>query len=119
MGDHAVCRFLCVFHTQESALGRERAGVPALAARLCIKRSAPEKHLDLITLDGPINGLAVLAQTDDRRLRRELAVARELRFRQVLQRRPTAWELAAGALPLRGHRALEAVLVDLQPALLR
>ncbi len=58
--------FLRVVDAQTAGLGRDRAGVTDLPARLRIERSAREEHLDVIALCNCIDRLSVLAQRDDR-----------------------------------------------------
>src|SRR4029077_17275181 len=100
-------------------LARGRAGVAHLPSGLGVEGRALEKHFHVLALGGVICRLSFLADGDDRRLRRELLVTRELRSWKVRRADPTRWQHAPRTLRLPRHPRPESFFIDLEPPLRR
>src|SRR5581483_9304563 len=117
--DHALGGTLRVLDADAASRERDHPGVADLAAGLAVERRPLEEDLYRLALRRRLDSAAVDPQCGDGGGGAELAIAGELRTRQVLGLGEPVRDGAARTLALRGHRGAESLLVDLDTALVR
>ncbi len=103
-------------HIDLRAEGRHPAEVPDLTSHLAIERRTVKDYVDFTAVCDRPDRPALLAQSDDRRLKSERTVAKELRCAGADERRVHRVGVegmrGAGLLPLPFEGGLESVDVD-------